>query len=172
MKLGNLLTHTLLVVALIPARGRGQAPGQPKELAMTAVNLNAGDGRPRVTAKDGSTPTIPGDTVRYRLTFTNLQRDSVHHVQFNDPVPAGLQYVPGSAHADRDDVLVEFSIDQGKTFSKQPMITEVVDGQKVPKPAPASMYTHVRWTLNGWVKPRAQVTAEFNADIKGGASKP
>ena len=171
----NALAVAAVVLAAVPAVARPQAGASPKALVMTAENLQAGDQRHRDVAvqRGAPAPMMPGDTVRYRLTFTNVQRDSVHNVQFNDPLPDGLQYVAGSAHADRDDVIVEFSIDNGKSYSLQPTIEDVVDGHVVRKPAPASMYTHVRWTLRGWVKPLAQVTAAFSAHLKGdGAGKP
>ena len=158
--------------AIAAAVATAQNTPAPSALVMSAANLHADDARHRALPHQNGAPALlPGDTVRYRLTFTNVQRDSVHNVQFNDPLPAGLRYVPGSARADRDDVAIAFSIDGGKTFSAQPMIDEKVDGRTVRRAAPASMYTHVRWTLRGWVHPGAQVTAEFNAHLanEGGA---
>jgi len=160
----------------IPSVALPQGGPAPKALVMVAENPHAGDQRHRDAAaaqKGGPAPMMPGDTLLYRLTFTNVQRDSVHNVQFNDPLPQGLRYVPGSARADRDDVTIEFSIDGGKSYSAQPMIDEKVDGKVVRKPAPTSKYTHVRWTLRGWVKPSAQITAEFNAHLSSdGGVKP
>lgn len=157
----------LVAVTLLPAIARAQAGAAPQALVMMADNLQGADARHRDLAaqRGGVTPVMPGDTVHYRLTFTNVQRDSVRNVQFNDPLPAGLQYAAGSARADRNDVAVAFSIDGGKSFSAQPMIEEQIDGRTVRTPAPASMYTHVRWTLRGWVQPGAHVTAEFNAHL-------
>ena len=165
----------VLVMLALPTAARPQAGSPPKALVKIAENPHAGAPRHRDAAaqRGGAAPMMPGDTLLYRLTFTNVQRDSVHNVQFNDPLPQGLLYVPGSARADRNDVTIEFSIDGGKTYSAQPMIEEKVNGVVVRKPAPESKYTHVRWTLRGWVKPSAQVTAEFNAHLTSdGGVKP
>jgi uncharacterized repeat protein (TIGR01451 family) len=168
-------TAALVAVILVPGVARAQTGAAPIALAMTAENLQGADQRHLDLAaqRGGQVPMMPGDTLRYRLTFTNVRHDSVHNVQFNDPLPNGLLYVPGSAHADRADIDVAFSIDGGKTYSPQPMVDELIDGRTVRKPAPASRYTHVRWTLRGWVQPLAQVTAEFNAHLTSdGGVKP
>jgi hypothetical protein len=62
-------------------------------------------------------------------------------------------------------VAIAYSIDGGVTYSAQPMIEQVVDGERVQRPAPAEMYTHIRWLVSGWVQPGAQVTAEFRAQL-------
>jgi uncharacterized repeat protein (TIGR01451 family) len=103
--------------------------------------------------------------VEYRLRFTNLNRGDVRGVVFKNPVPAGLRYVDGSAGADREDVLVEYSTDGGKSYSARPMVTEVVGGKRVQKPASAEQYTHVRWTVRGSITSGATVTAEFRAAL-------
>jgi uncharacterized repeat protein (TIGR01451 family) len=158
-------THLLVAMAVLTLVGaaRAQAPEAPRALVITAENLTAAKSQP---ARNGDPKVLrPGDIVRYRLTFTNITRDSVRNVQFNDPVPAGLRYVAGSARADRSSVLVEFSIDSGRTYSERPEIEDVVNGEKVRRPAPAESYTHVRWSVRGWIRPKAQVTAEFNAQL-------
>ena len=153
---------------LLAGRLLAQGPDAPKALVMTAENLMAGDARHR----DNPKAAIPGDVIRYRLTFTNLRSDSVRNVQFNDPLPNGLHYVAESAGADRADVTVEFSLDGGRSWSTKPMIEELIEGRKVSKPAPTSMYTNVRWSVHGWLKPNAQVTAELKAQLSEGAPKP
>jgi hypothetical protein len=84
---------------------------------------------------------------------------------FTNPVPAGLRYVDRSAGADRQDVAVEYSTDGGKTYAATPMVTEVVDGKRVQRPATPEQYTHVRWTVQGSIAPGATVTAEFRAEL-------
>ena len=84
---------------------------------------------------------------------------------FINPVPAGLRYVDRSAGADRQDVAVEYSTDGGKTFAATPLVTEVVDGKRVQRPASPEQYTHVRWTVQGSIAPGATVTAEFRAEL-------
>ncbi len=157
----------LAATTALAGRVWSQVPAEPQALRVTAENLMAGDERHRAIAARHGDPNVvmPGDVVRYRLAFTNLTPDSVRTVQFNDPLPAGLHYVAGSARSDRDDVAIEFSSDGGRTYSPQPMVQEVVDGKKLSRPVPPARYTHVRWGVRGWVKSHAQVTAEFSVQL-------
>lgn len=145
----------------------GQEPEPARALVVTAENLQAGDARHQeFEARGGDAAALlPGDTVRYRLLFTNVTAAEVRGVVFTNPVPSGLRYVLASATADRDDVTVEYSIDGGATFVTHPTVVVEVDGERVERPAPPEAYTHVRWTVKGWVAPGAQVTAEFRAEL-------
>jgi hypothetical protein len=78
--------------------------------------------------------------------------------------------VPGSARADRPDALIEFSIDNGRTYSERPEIEEVVNGRKVRRPAPPESYTHVRWSERGWVRSKGKVSAEFRVQLPATAT--
>lgn len=169
MNIRLLLTTTLASCALVSAvRANAQPPAASRALVVTAENLSASEPQ-RARAGD---PNVlrPGDIVRYRLAFTNITADSVRNVQFNDPVPAGLRYVVGSARADRPDVLVEFSIDSGRTFSEVPEIEDVVNGQKTRRAAPAERYTHVRWSARGWVPSRSKIATEFKVQMPAPAA--
>lgn len=164
MKTIRLLTMTLASCVLTGAvQAQAQTLPSPKALVVTADNLSAAEAQ---GARAGDPNVLrPGDVVRYRLTFTNTTPDSVRNVQFNDPVPVGLRYVAGSAKADRPDVLVEFSIDGGRTYSILPEIEEMVNGQKVRRPAAPESYTHVRWSARGWVQPKSRIGTEFKVQM-------
>ncbi len=47
---------------------------------------------------------------RYRRVFTNIADVAVRRVEFNDPLPAGLRYLAESAASDRDDAVIDSSI--------------------------------------------------------------
>lgn len=149
------------------ARAQDADTQTPKALEMTADNLMQADARHQALARNGGDPAtlLPGDVIRYRLQFTNVTDDSIHHVVANNRLPKGLQYVDGSAGGDRSDLTVEYSINEGASFSVQPMIEVEVDGARVMRPAPADMYTHIRWTIEGWLQPGARATAEFKARL-------
>ncbi len=134
----------------------------------------AGDARNQALAEQGGDPNAlyPGDVIHYQLLFTNITDVAVRSIEFNDPLPLGLHYVSGSATADRDDAVISYSIDGGQLYSAQPMIEQVIDGERVLRPAPPEMYTHIRWTVPGWVQPGAQVTAEFRAQLAAPAGLP
>lgn len=160
-----LLTAFAGLFLAVPATAQDQA--QPSPLVITAQNLMAGDAQHQEMAEKGGDQNalLPGDIVHYRLTFTNTTDVPVRNVEFKDPLPAGLRYLGGSASADRDDVVITYSIDAGQTYSAEPMIEEIVDGERVHRRAPAEMFTHIRWVVRGWVQPGAQVTAEFRAQL-------
>ena len=68
-------------------------------------------------------------------------------------IPAGTQFVPGSAAADKA-ALVEFSLDNGKTFSSTPTVEEKqADGSVKKVAAPVSLYTQIRYE---WTDPLHQ----------------
>ena len=159
----------VLTMLVLPAVNSAQAQvnERPQPLVISAQNLMAGDARHEELAALGGdrNALLPGGVVHYRLVFTNTTDVPVRNVEFKDPLPAGLRYVDGSALADRDDVQVTYSIDGGRSYSTQPMIEEIVDGEQVTRPAPVEMVTHVRWIVSSWVEPGAQVTAEFRAQL-------
>jgi uncharacterized repeat protein (TIGR01451 family) len=154
-------------VVLLSPSAFAQETEQPQALVITASNQMAGDAAHQEMARQGgdANALLPGDVVLYRLTFTNITDVQVRNVDFKDPLPAGLHFVGGSATADREDVAITYSIDGGQTYLEQPMIEEVIDGERVVRPAPPEMYTHVRWLVSGWVQPGSQVTAEFKAQL-------
>ncbi len=139
----------------------------PQALVITAENMMAGDEQHQALAERGKDPAslLPGDVVLYQLVFTNITEAAVRDVKFTDPVPAGLQYVGGSAGGEHADLLIEYSVDGGVTFSTQPMIEQIVDGEVVRLPAQPDRYTHIRWQVQGWVPPGANVVAAFRAKL-------
>ena len=149
------MRRTMVAMALLVTCAGALSAQKP--LVVTAVNLNA---RSRGS---GSQDVLPGDVVQYQLRFTNQGQGDVRGVVFTNPVPEGLRYVGGSAGADRQDVVVEYSTDSGKTYAATPLVTEVEGGRRVQKPATPEQYTHVRWTVRGSIAPGASVTADFRA---------
>jgi len=148
-----------LLITCAGALSAQRPPRPARPLVVTAQNLNA------ASRGSQSQAVLPGDVLKYQLRFTNQNPGDVRGVVFTNPVPAGLRYVDGSADADRQDVTVEYSADGGKTFAATPMVTEVVDGKRVQRPAAPEQYTHVRWTVQGSLAPGATVTAEFRAEL-------
>ena len=151
------MRRTMMTAALLLAGASALAA--QRQLVVTALNLNA------KSRGSQSQAVLPGDVVQYQLRFTNQGQGDVRGVVFTNPVPAGLRYVDRSAGADRQDVAVEYSTDGGKTFAATPLVTEVVDGKRVQRPASPEQYTHVRWTVQGSIAPGATVTAEFRAEL-------
>lgn len=158
----------LLPLALCAAPARAQQAPEPPPLVVTAANrtqaAEAERGAPRA---DDHVRT--GDVLRYRLVFTNTAGRPVRGVALANPLPESFRFVAGSARSARADARAEYSADGGATFSAQPMEEVVVEGRRVRRPVSPERYTHVRWTVDGWVAPGATVTAEFDARFAGTA---
>ena len=162
------LARTLAValatlVAAGTAGAQAAAPGGQPTLQVAAENRTALADAAR-GARRADTTVHAGDVLRYRLTFTNAAPRAIRNVALANPVPAGLQFVAGSAKASRADARAEYSVD-GRTWSARPMETVVVDGRQVERPVAPERYTAVRWVVDGAVAPAAVVTAEFDARL-------
>jgi len=160
MRKGIIMALGLLALAM-PASAQ---VAEPQALTITAENVTA-QASNRADAQSGTT--FPGDVIEYRLTFTNHTGTPVSDVVLNDPIPAGLVFVPGSVTGSREDVVVEYSIDAGASWSGNPVIEVETAGVSSTQPAPPEAYTHVRWTITGEVNPGARVTARFRARVAG-----
>lgn len=162
------LALLLLPLALAAAPARAQQAPEPAPLTVTAVNrtgaAEAERGAPRADEHVRA-----GDVLRYRLVFTNTAGRPVRGVNLANPLPGSFRFVGGSARATRPDARAEYSVDGGATFSPQPMEEVTVEGRRVRRPVAPERYTHVRWTVDGWVAPGATVTAEFDARFAGTA---
>jgi uncharacterized repeat protein (TIGR01451 family) len=160
---------TVLAIALVLCAGSAQAqqgavPSEPQGLTVTATNRTAASeaagGNPRADARVRG-----GDVLQYRMTFTNVTTRPVRQVVLSNPIPAGFRFVAGSLASTRDDARAEFSADGGRTFSAQPMEEVVLEGRRVRRPVPTERYTHVRWTVEGWIAPNQTVNADFQARL-------
>ena len=165
------ISRLAAVVALTVGANAAQAQraASAPSLTVAATNRTAAEAAARGTARQDST-VLPGDVIRYTLTFTNTLDHAVRGLKVSNPIPAGLHLVGGTTWASRDDARLEFSIDGGKTFSAQPTESVTVDGRSVQRPASPERYTTVRWVVAGEVAPKAVVTARFEARLAPEAS--
>jgi uncharacterized repeat protein (TIGR01451 family) len=86
-----------------------------------------------------------GEIMDWTITSVNEGNAPANEYNAIGKIPAGTQFVPGSANADRS-AAITFSIDEGKSFSGTPMVDErQADGSIKKVPAPASMYNQVRY---------------------------
>jgi uncharacterized repeat protein (TIGR01451 family) len=160
--------QTALPFAVILALATGPAAAQqaqtPEALVVSATILKWGQDSPQsIEAREREDPNrvAPGDVVGYQLVFTNITGRPVNNIQFTDPIPEGMHYLQGTAGADREGVDVEFSVDNGTSYSEQPMVEVVVNGRTELRPVSPEDYTDIRWTVQGNVEPDGRVTAAF-----------
>ena len=153
----------------VRAQGADQGAAAPEALVISATILHWNQAPSQTIGavnRDATRVTL-GDVVEYRLVFTNITGNPVDNIQFTDPLPKGMHYLQGTAGADREDVDVEFSLDGGTSYSEQPMVEVVVEGQTELRPASPEDYTNIRWTVHGEVQPDASVTAAFQVRFGG-----
>ncbi len=104
---------------------------------------------------------VPGDTVIYTVTYTNVADQSIENVVITNPIAAELEYVSGSAFAPGAEVA--FSVDGGATFDALDSLVVERDGEQVA--ASNTDLTHIRWTLREALDPGSQGFARFRARL-------
>ena len=124
-------------------------------------------------ARDGASVSLdkagavhPGEILDWKIVSTNDGDGAAREYKTVARVPAGTSLVPGSASAEYG-AQVTYSIDGGKTFSAQPTVEEKqADGTVKRVPAPASMYTEIRYE---WAEPFAagsKLEASYKVRVK------
>lgn len=104
----------------------------------------------------------PGETINWTITSENDGNAPAREYKTVGQIPKGTTFVAGSATAEGSTTVV-YSIDNGQTYSVQPMVEEKqADGSTKPAPAPPSMYTQVRYE---WADPLA-VNSKLSATYK------
>ena len=80
-------------------------------------------------------------------------------------IPRGTTFVADSAKADGANAF--YSIDSGKSYSRQPMIEEKqADGSSKRVPAPVSIYTDVRYEWADPLAPGGKLSASYKVRVK------
>ncbi len=87
---------------------------------------------------------LPGETVAYTITYRNSGDLPAENVVINNPVPAEMIYIDGTAVG--EGTQIDYSID-GVTYG-QPAELEVTLPDGTTRPADPGEYRHVRWRLN------------------------
>jgi len=103
-----------------------------------------------------------GEILDWTITSINEGNAPASDYKAVGKIPAGTQFVAGSANADGS-AAVTFSIDNGKSFSSTPTVDErQADGSVKKVAAPVSMYNQVRYS---WATPLNE-GAKLNASYK------
>ncbi len=88
----------------------------------------------------------PGQTLEYRLRYTNESEGPFTKLVINGLIPANTEYVANSSRSSVQHQL-QVSIDHGKTYQAEPVTRWVkqADGSEKEEVVPVSEYTHLRW---------------------------
>jgi len=161
---GKFLSAAL--VALILATSSVGAWAKPAvSLVLTGFVLGKDAKGAETTTPLADTTVTPGKVIRYIITAINKGDEAALKLLPIGKVPAGTAYEPGSASA-KDASRVEYSLNQGKTWSVKPTVTMHTPTGDVVKPADPATYTTVRWVADKPLAPKAAVTYSYEVRVK------
>ena len=116
-------------------------------------------------ALEKSTVVNPGEVLDWTMTSENSGTAPALNYKAVGHIPRGTTFVADSAKADGAKTV--YSIDNGKSYSAQPMIEmKQADGSVKQVTAPVSMYTEIRYE---WADPLAQggkLSASYKVRVK------
>ncbi len=127
-------------VAAVSAPAIALADGAVR-VALTAQRVTTANGHEALVPAEKARP---GDVIEYRATYTNDGTSTARQLVATLPIPAGLEYVGGTAAP----TVVEASLD-GRTFAPVPLKRRerTSDGRVVVREVPASEYRWLRWPV-------------------------
>lgn len=105
---------------------------------------------------------LPGETVFYTITFTNVSNEVADRVVITNPIDESLVYLDGSAFGAGMDIV--FSVDGGESFAAASELTVTEDGEV--RAAEPRDFTHIRWVMRNDLAAGAQGTARFAAVLE------
>lgn len=153
------LMSVILITAATAAQAQGHLDVQTTVQKQEVVVNDAGESETRLVPAD---IVVPGETVFYTITFTNVSDEAADNVVITNPIAADLMYVDGSAFGPGTEI--EFSVDGGVTFAVASELNVTEDGEV--RKAQASDFTHVRWVMQNDLAAGAQGTARFAAILE------
>lgn len=104
---------------------------------------------------------VPGESVVYTITFTNISDEAADNVVITNPISENLTYVDGSAFG--AGMVIQFSVDGGQSFGEANELTVASNGDQ--RPARAEDFTHVRWIMQNELNAGDQAMASFRARL-------
>ena len=132
------------VAGLTLAAGRTLAEAPPVTGRIDAYLVTrADDGSERLRAAEVAEP---GETMEFRIEFTNAGEEPASGITVVNPVPANTRFLPDTDGADVA-ARFEVSVDGGESFEPEPVtrIETQPDGSQAEVVIPPEQYTHVRW---------------------------
>jgi len=105
-----------------------------------------------------------GEVMNWTITSVNEGNAPANEYKAVGKIPAGTQFVAGSANA--EGAAVSYSIDNGKTFSATPTVDErQADGSIKKVPAPVSMYQQIRYAWSTPLNQGEKVNATYKVRL-------
>lgn len=158
-----------LIVAAVAVVGAQAQASVPKidvtvQAHKEVVRVDA-SGKKAVELKP-ATEAATGDVIVYTLRASNTGTGPAMSPRIEDPIPAGTVLVLDSLA--KDGYAIEASLDGGKTWQPFPATVTRRNAKGVEEtvPAPAELYTTLRWVLNGPLQPGDGKDVSFKVRIR------
>lgn len=106
----------------------------------------------------------PGDTIEYRLIYTNTTENDISNLVPTLPIPAGVQYLSDTAEPALNAASLSST---GNNFQELPITREVTqqNGEVVEQEVPAGEYRRLRWTVDS-LEAQGSVTLRARVQVK------
>jgi len=109
----------------------------------------------------------PGDVIRYTMSGKNDSDRPVKNLVVTQLIPRQTIYVLNSAAVKNKTAKVTYSIDNGKSFVEKPTIqVKLADGKVETRPAPAELYTRLRFNFGDAIAPATVVSAAYQVKVR------
>ncbi|MBE9004185.1 DUF11 domain-containing protein [Fortiea sp. LEGE XX443] len=147
----SLLLTTTSFITNVPGVAQNLEKQQALKLLLSAekqVLTKDQQGKQKVTWQTlkGQATVQPKDILRYTLTGENRSDRPIKNLTLNQPIPQGMVYILQSANF-TSNAKITYSIDGARSFVENPTIkVTLANGKVETKPAPASAYTHIRFS--------------------------
>lgn len=137
--------------------------GQPEVKIKLAASLKRDD---KAVALEQVSAVHPGEILDWTITSANEGDAPARQYKTIGQIPQGTSFIAGSAVAEYG-ANVSYSIDGGKNFAAQPMIEEkAADGTTKRIPAPAALYTQVRYEWSDPLAAGSTLAASYQVRVK------
>lgn len=155
---------SMLLLLSLQAMAAAKGTIELKSVSEVDVIVANDKGEREVKRVDASKANVvPGDTVIFTNYYTNKGDKPASDVVITNPMPEHMLYTEGTAEG--TGAKIEFSVDKGKSFAPAGKL-KFKDAQGKERPASASDYTHIRWTMEKPVGKGASGSVSFKAKVK------
>lgn len=164
-----MLKRAIYAVTLAAVAGSVVMVSASKQEPMLSSHMSASvvmvDAKGQETLKEMK-KAAPGQTIQYNLTYANNSDKAFKGLVVTGPIPAHTHYLSNTAAtkvaADR---LV--SIDDGKTFEKEPVKRQqkMADGRVKTVVISSDKYTHIRWKANDSLVSKGQQQYTYRVKV-------
>jgi uncharacterized repeat protein (TIGR01451 family) len=155
----KILTSVVLILAAMAAQAQGHLDVRTTVHKQESFVNEQGESETRLVAAD---VVVPGESVFYTITFTNVSDQPADDVVITNPIAEDLMYVDGSAFG--PGMAIQFSVDGGVTFAPADELNVTENGEV--RRAESRDFTHVRWVMQSDLEAGAQGTARFAAILE------